>query len=234
LNPSTTKDDIKHCLERWNQGDNGILMYSKAYPLTPGTGWDVPTGILHAPGSLVTYEPQRAVDMGAMFQSLVNGRPVPWEALVQDVPSNYQFDLDYLVDLIDWKANTDPDFAATHARIPQPVQALAEMATQGYQDVWVSYNTPYFSAKELTVFPGREVTLKEEGAFGVLVTQGHGRLGPWEVETPSLVRFNDLTADEFFVTVQRAREGVTVRNDSLVENLVLLRHFAQSHSIDKP
>ena len=40
LEPGTTKADIHRCLERWNQGDNGILDLSKAYRLKPGTaGW---------------------------------------------------------------------------------------------------------------------------------------------------------------------------------------------------
>ncbi len=48
LDPSTTKQDVIHCLERWNEGDNGILNHSRAYKLNPGTGWDVPPGILHS------------------------------------------------------------------------------------------------------------------------------------------------------------------------------------------
>src|SRR4051812_44704375 len=52
LEPGTTKDDIRTCLENWNQGDNGILNFSKAYRLEPGTGWLVPPCVLHAPGSL--------------------------------------------------------------------------------------------------------------------------------------------------------------------------------------
>ena len=28
LNPGTTRDDIRKCLERWNEGDNGILYHS--------------------------------------------------------------------------------------------------------------------------------------------------------------------------------------------------------------
>ena len=52
LEPGTTKADIHRCLERWNQGDNGILDHSKAYRLKPGTGWLVPPCVLHAPGSL--------------------------------------------------------------------------------------------------------------------------------------------------------------------------------------
>src|SRR4029079_3478646 len=39
LNPGTTKDDVRRCLERWNEGDNGILYHSRAYKLNSGTGW---------------------------------------------------------------------------------------------------------------------------------------------------------------------------------------------------
>ena len=62
------------------------------------TGWLVPPCILHAPGSLVTYEPQWGSDVFGMYQSLVEGRPVPWELLVKDVPKEYHQDLDYLVE----------------------------------------------------------------------------------------------------------------------------------------
>ena len=58
LEPGTTKADVRRCLENWNKGDNGILYLSRAYRLEPGTGWQIDPGILHAPGSLVTYEPQ--------------------------------------------------------------------------------------------------------------------------------------------------------------------------------
>ena len=74
LEPGTAKQDIRRCLERWNEGDNGILYHSKAYRLEPGTGWQINAGVLHAPGSLVTYEPQVNSDVFAMFQSLVEGR----------------------------------------------------------------------------------------------------------------------------------------------------------------
>ena len=69
LEPGTTKADVRRCLENWNKGDNGILVLSRAYRLQPGTGWQINPGILHAPGSLVTYEPQVTSDVFAMFQS---------------------------------------------------------------------------------------------------------------------------------------------------------------------
>jgi hypothetical protein len=114
LEPGTTKADIRRCLERWNEGDNGILSYSKAYRLQPGTGWLVPPCVLHAPGSLVTYEPQWGSDVFGMYQSLVEGRVVPWSLLVKDMPKDKHQDLDYLVDQLDWEGNVNPRFKDSH------------------------------------------------------------------------------------------------------------------------
>ena len=50
LEPSTTKGQVRQCLERWEAGDNGILDLSKAYRIRPGTGWLIGPGILHAAG----------------------------------------------------------------------------------------------------------------------------------------------------------------------------------------
>ena len=79
------------------RGDNGILNLSKAYRLEVGTGWQMDPGILHAPGSLVTYEPQVNSDVFAMFQSLVEGRVVPARLLVKDVPPDKHDDLDFII-----------------------------------------------------------------------------------------------------------------------------------------
>ena len=108
LEPGTTKNDIVRCLSRWNEGDNGILNYSKAYRLQPGTGWLIPPCVLHAPGSLVTYEPQWGSDVFGMYQSLVEGRPVPWSLLVKDFPKEKHQDLQYMVDALDWTRTSIP------------------------------------------------------------------------------------------------------------------------------
>lgn len=225
LRETTTKRDIKRCLERWGQGDNGILAYSTAHRLVPGTGWDIPTGILHGPGSFVTFEPQRAVDIGAVFQSSVDGRPVERHALVKDVPQDKHFDLDYLVELIDWEANLDPYFGESHQRLPKPVRDVDEMKDAGYRENWVTYDNEYFSAKELTVQPGQTAKIEDDGAYGCLVVHGFGRIESTEVYAPEVIRFGELTSDEFFVTASRAREGVTIQNLSDVQDLVLLKHF---------
>ncbi|MDQ2840316.1 MAG: hypothetical protein M3Y72_04605, partial [Acidobacteriota bacterium] len=122
LEPGTTREDILDCLKRWQNGDNGILNHSKAYKLQPGMGWQVNAGILHAPGSLVTYEPQVNSDVFGMFQSMVEGRYVPWELLVKDVPEEKAHDLAYIVDMLDWEANVDPEFASHNLTKPRAVR----------------------------------------------------------------------------------------------------------------
>ncbi len=224
LNPGTTREDIIACLKRWNEGDNGILYHSRAYKLKPGTGWNVPPGILHAPGTLVTYEPQRASDVFAMFQSMVEGRPIPWELLVKDVPEEYHHDLDYIVEMLDWEANLDPEFAKNHYVEPKPVKPVEEMKDMGYSEKWIAYHSSYFSAKELTVFPKKTVTIKDSVAYGLIVVQGRGKIGKFEVESPTLIRFGELTNDEFFVTKEAAKE-IKITNLSDKENLVMLKHF---------
>src|SRR6516225_6406668 len=135
-NLGTTKNDIVRCLSRWNEGDNGILNYSKAYRLQPGTGWLIPPCVLHAPGSLVTYEPQWGSDVFGMYQSLVEGRPVPWQLLVKDVPKEHAQDLDYLVEQLDWEGNVNPNFKDSHYLEPIPA---ADTASEGYVDRWIVY-----------------------------------------------------------------------------------------------
>lgn len=225
LEPGTTRDDVRACLERWNEGDNGILYHSRAYKLKPGTGWQIDPGILHAPGSLVTYEPQVNSDVFAMYQSLVEGRAVPWDLLVKDVPADRHQDLDYLLDMLDWEANTDPNFQSHRLFEPKPVSKAEEMAEAGYSELWIVYSTPYYSAKELTLLPGRSVTIKDEAAYGLILTQGHGSIGVHDVETPSLIRYGQMTKDELFVSAAAAQEGVKVVNRSDAENLVMLKHF---------
>ena len=92
--------------------------------------------MLHAPGSLVTYEPQWGSDVFAMYQSLVEGRPVPWSLLVKDMPKDKHQDLDYLVEQLDWEGNVNPNFKDSHYLEPIPV---ADSATEGYVDRWIVY-----------------------------------------------------------------------------------------------
>jgi hypothetical protein len=234
LEPGTTKIEIRHCLERWNEGDNGILNYSKAYRLQPGTGWLVPPCILHAPGSLVTYEPQWGSDVFGMYQSMVEGRPVPWQLLVKDVPEDKHDDLDYLVEQLDWEGNVDPSFRDHHYL--EPI-AAADTAGEGFMDRWIVYgkvqDEELFSAKELTINPGVKVTIKDNGAYGLIAVQGYGRIARLSLQTPAMIRFRELTEDEVFVSDQAAREGVVFENAGK-EPLVTLRYFGPGTNPQAP
>lgn len=225
LNPGTTKEDLKRCLERWNVGDNGILTLSQAYGLEPGTGWLIPAGILHAPGTYVTYEIQKASDVFAMYQSMLEGRHIPRELLVKNVPEEVQDNLDYIIGMIDWEANVDPQFKKHHYAKPKFAEDPEVTREDGYEEKWISYGSEDFSGKELTVFPKASVKTRDEAAYGLVVVQGHGEAGGFKVEAPTVIRYGDLTNDEFFVTVQAAKEEVAVTNESNSENLVILKHF---------
>jgi hypothetical protein len=233
LEPGTTKQDIIRCLDRWNEGDNGILNYSKAYRLQPGTGWLIPPCVLHAPGSLVTYEPQWGSDVFGMYQSLVEGRPVPRSLLTKDFPKEKHDDNAYLVDALDWEANVNPSFKDSHYLEP-----VVSEKGDGYVDRWVVYGKvngeELFSAKELTIEPGAKATIKDAGAYGLIAVQGSGTIGGHRLQTPVMIRFGELTEDEYFVTADAARAGVVVHNTGS-EALVTLRYFGPGvHGVALP
>lgn len=235
LEPGTTKAQVRKCLEDWNKGDNGILDLSRAYRLKPGTGWLIPPGILHAPGSLCTYEPQWGSDVFGMYQSLVEGREVPWALLVKDMPKSKHKDLDFIVEQLDWEGNVDPHFKENHYLEPVPV---ADTRKEGYVDRWIVYGDidgeQLFSAKELTVEPGATCTIKDNGAYGLITVQGKGKMNNLTLDCPKMIRFHELTEDEVFCTESAAQSGVTFENISDVEPLVVLRYFGPGVNPNAP
>jgi len=228
--PHISKDQARECLANFTQGDNKITNISQAFKLEPGTGWDVPPGVLHAPGSLCTYEPQKASDVFAMYQSVIDNRQVvPKELLWKDTPDDKVGDVDYLMSVIDWKLNVDPHFAEKHFMRPQPVRDLAAMEAEGCVENWICYRSDAFSAKELTVQPGRTVTITDAAAYGFIMMQGHGTMNQWKIETPAMIRFGQLTHDEFFVSENAATQGVTITNLSDSDPIVMLKHFGPAN-----
>jgi len=235
LAPGVTKAQLRKCLEDWNKGDNGILDLAQAYRLKPGTGWLVGPGILHAPGSLCTYEPQWGSDVFGMYQNLVEGREVPWSLLVKDMPPDKHHDLDFIVSELDWAANVDPNFRENHYLEPVPVAGAPK---DGCLDRWIVYGKingqQYFTAKELTVEPGAKCVIKDNGAYGLITVQGRGRMNQLNLDCPTLIRFRELTEDEVFCTEAAAKAGVTFENTSPVEPLVVLRYFGPDVNPEAP
>lgn len=227
LVPGTTKEDIRKCLMNYNVCDNQILTFSQAYKIELGTGWDIPAGILHAPASLVTYEPQYMSDVAVWFQNIVEGKYYfDWNYNLLNIPAGFKEDIiEYLLSMIDWEANLDPDFRENHYHEPVPVIEEKEMTAQGYHEKWISYGSKDFAAKELTVFPGKTVTIKDDAAYGFIVTQGFGSINGMEINSPIIIRFGEMTADEMFVIKETAEKGVSITNKSNYSNLVMLKHF---------
>ena len=223
--PGTTKADVRRCLENWSKGDNGILDLSKAYRLKAGTGWMIPAGVLHAPGSMCTYEPQWGSDVFGMYQSLVEGREVPWDLLVKDVPKNKHHDLDFIIEQLDWEKNVDPYFKE-HNYVEPIIDAAG--SGPGYTDRWIDYGRfdgeQLVSAKELTVMPGAKCVLKDPGASGWITVQGSGRMGKLAIQTPVMIHFGEEPWDEVFITHDAATAGIVVENTG-GEPLVGLRYF---------
>ncbi len=115
-----------------------------------------------------------------MYQSLVEGREVPWALLVKDMPQEKHHDLDFIVDQLDWEGNVDPNFKDNHYL--EPV-AVGDTASAGYVDRWIVYGKvkgeQLFTAKELTVEPRRKV--HDQGQRRL---RPHLRAGPGQDQRP--------------------------------------------------
>ena len=230
LEPGTTKAQFASAWRTGRKGDNGILDLSRAYRLKRGTGWLIPPGVLHAPGSLCTYEPQWGSDVFGMFQSLVEGREVPWSLLVKDVPKEKSKDLDFIIEQLDWEKNID-----THFKEHNYLEPIVDPASSGsgYTDRWIVYGKidgeQLFSAKELTLEPGAKCTLKDPGASGWITVQGSGRMGKLKLQTPAMIHFGAETEDEVFISYEAATAGIEIENTG-DEPLVGLRYFGPARS----
>ena len=234
LNPNVTKDQVKQSLKNFPKGDNNLLGLSRSYKLELDTGWDVPAGVLHAPGSLCTYEPQFASDVYAMYQSVLYFEHcVPEELLWKDCPPEEKGNVDYLIEVLDWELNVDPDFHKNRFMKPIPVKPVAETRESGFTEEWICYKCEKASAKRLTVFPGQTVTVKDSAAYGIICLQGNGIFGGNKIESPTLIHYGQLTNDEYFVTESAAKAGIVVKNLSSTEDIVILKHFAENPDLKK-
>jgi hypothetical protein len=236
LQPETTRDQLKAKLQGFHLGgDNRITDLATGYRTQLGTGWDIPAGVLHAPASVCTYEPQAACDVFCMCESWSNEREVPEELLWKDVPAEHHGDFDFILDLLDWEKNVDPNFVTHRLMRPISTEQSRHDGESAYSERWIVYRSTAFSAKELTVAPGRSVTISDRDAYGTIVVQGRGSLHGHQVAASTVLRFGQLSEDEFFVSESAARAGVIVTNESSTEDLVLLKHFGpQNEELGEP
>ncbi len=222
--PDVTPEMVKERLLRYESGDNRITELSRAYRIELGTGWYTPPGVVHAPGSVLTYEPQWNSDVNSVHENITAGEVYPYDFLVENCPPDRRRDIDYIMSLVDWEKCVDPHYKKHYFRPP-----LLAQAGDGFVEKWITYANPYFGAKELTIFPGQTATIVDPAAYGCILVQGHGRFGGFDAEAAIMLRFGQLSADEYFVGEPAARAGVTITNHSRWEPMVILKHFGPNH-----
>lgn len=223
--PDVTKEMVKERLLAYESGDNRITELSRAYRIELGTGWFTPAGVVHAPGSVLTYEPQWNSDVNSVHENVTSGEVYPYEFLVENVPVDKKRSIEYVMSLMDWDKNVDPHYRQHYFRPPLPCTPCGE----GYEEKWITYANDFFGAKELSVLPGQTVTVKDGAAYGCILVQGHGKFGGYDAEAAIMLRYGQFSADEYFVSEAAAKEGVTISNHSRWEPLVMLKHFGPNH-----
>ena len=220
--PDVTKDEVRRRLTQYESGDNRITELSRGYRIELGTGWYTPPGVVHAPGSCLTYEPQWNSDVCAVFENMVQGEVFGRNNLVNSLPANEQNSLDAVMGMMDWEKNIDPHYRKHYYLHPLPVAT----GTPDYSESWISYRNPFFAAKETVVPPGRTAVVKDSGAYGCIIVQGYGSFGAYDdAEAAVMLRHNQLSGDEYFVGESAAKAGVRVVNRSRHEPMVILRHY---------
>lgn len=223
--PDTTKAEVRDRLLKYEAGDTRITELSRAYRIELGTGWYTPPGVVHAPGSYLTYEPQWNSDVNSVHENVTAGEVYPYAFLTENCPENKKRNIEYIMSLMDWKKNVDPHYKKNFYRPP----VVCPHSDSRHVEKWVTYGNPYVGAKELTVLPGQTVVVKDPVAYGCILVQGHGKVGVHDAEAAIMLRYGQLSADEYFVGVNAAREGVTITNRSPCEPLVMLKHFGPNH-----
>jgi hypothetical protein len=222
--PDMTQEMVKERLLMYESGDNRITELSRAYRIELGTGWYTPAGVVHAPGSVLTYEPQWNSDVNSVHENVTAGEVNPVNFLNENCPVDQKENIDYIMSLMDWETNIDPHYKKHYFR--PPLQAQID---GGFEEKWITYATPYFSAKELTIEPGATVTVRDGAAYGCIIIQGYGKFGVFDAEAAIMLRYGQLSADEYFVSAPAARDGVRITNNSKIEPMVILKHFGPNH-----
>ena len=225
FDPDVTREEVRKRLEDFENGDIRITELSRAYRIELGTGWYTAPGVLHSPGSYLTYEPQWNSDVYSVYENVTGGEVNPYELLSGNCPEDKKRDLDYIMEMMDWEKNTDPHYRKNYFRPPLPCKKVCEKHTEQ----WVTYSNEYFGAKELAVFPGQSVLIKDAAAYGCIIIQGYGKMGVYDAESASMLRYGRLSADEYFVSEKAAVEGIMVANHSKREPLVMLKHFGPNN-----
>ena len=225
FDPDVSKEEVMERLMMYEKGDNRITELSRAYRIQLGTGWYTPPGVIHAPGSYLTYEPQWNSDVNSVYENIASGEVYDYDFLVENCPEDKKRNLEYVMSLLDWEKNVDPHYRKHYFRPP----VACPNSDGRYAEKWVAYANDYIAAKELTVQPGQKVVVSDGAAYGCIIIQGHGRFGAYDAEASVMLRFGQPSNDEFVVSEAAAKQGVVIENRSRFQPMVILKHFGPNH-----
>jgi len=220
FSPEVTREEIRERLANFTNGDTRITEISRAYRIELGTGWYTAPGVVHAPGSYLTYEPQWNSDVNAVFENITDNEIYDDNFLYENVPADRQGDPDAVIDMMDWEKNVDPDYRKHFFRAP-----ITLTDNDAYIEKQIVYDTGYVEAKELTVKPGCTAVITDETAYGCIIVQGYGKMDEHPCAVSTMLRYGQKSEDEFFVSSVAAKRGVRIQNLSKTEPLVMLKHY---------
>ncbi|HOJ33613.1 MAG TPA: hypothetical protein PKY35_03100 [Candidatus Hydrogenedentes bacterium] len=188
-------------LEKWDS--DLILQHAPAFKQIPGDGFHVPAGVLHAPGTAVTFELQENSDVFSMWQAKCGGKIISKELLFKDISEEDRTRDGERAALkqVNWELCGDP-YIYENRHTP-PVFLRGNDA--GTED-WIFYNTDKFSGIRLIVHPGCTYISKDNGVYSLFVWRGKGTIGGLDVAG------GDPNRDELLVTHDSAVKGVPVVN----------------------
>jgi len=207
----------------WNS--DLILRHSRAYLLVPDEGFHVPAGILHAPGTALTFELQEDSDTASIFQAIIARKLLPKDMLFKDVrPEDRQrYGERFLLSWVDWPLNGDTAFYEHRHLDP-----LLIAGTQpGCEEHWIFYNSSKFSGKKLVVQPGRSFSSVEAGVYCVFVWRGAGTIAG------HAVKGGDPACDELLVGHDVATRPHTVTNTG-TDDLFVIKYFGPGINPEVP
>ena|SRR5579862_1313955 len=218
------REQLLPYLVDWNS--DLILRHSRAYLLVPDDGFHVPAGVLHAPGTALTFELQEESDTAAIFQAVCAGRVLPKQsALFRDVRPEDQrkYGERFLLSWVDWPLNGDPTFYENRHLGPLAIDPRKKSGSES----WIVYNTLKFSAKKLIVPPGETFLSVERGIYSVFVWQGTGTVAGRPV------RAGDPNQDELVITHHTATSWHDIVNTGR-NDLFLVKYFGPDINPEAP